>query len=56
MKFDDINSDDVFTDGDDEVNWSKVTFVAAQIDAIESIDDADERLAAAKSWVDELNG
>jgi hypothetical protein len=56
MKFDDINSDDVFTDGDEEVNWDLVDMVDSQIDDINAIEDEDERLAAAKKWVEELNG
>lgn len=54
--FGDIEADDVYTEGDDEVNWDQVETVASQIESIEAIEDSDERLDAAKAWASELEG
>jgi len=54
--FGDITSDDVYTEGDSDVNWDQVDEVAEQIEAIQFIPDDEERLKAAKQWVNELNG
>lgn len=56
FSFGDSSVDDVFTIGDEDVDWSQVEVVAEQIEQIRSIEDDDERLAAAKQWVVELNG
>ena len=56
IDFGDITPDDVYTEGDDKVNWDQVEAVASQIASIEAIDEPDERLEAAKTWVSELNG
>lgn len=55
-EFGDITPDDVYTEGDDEVDWSQVDRVASQIESIQEIDDDDERLEAAKAWAAELVG
>jgi len=54
--FGDIDTDDVFTPGDEEVDWTRVEQVAGQIEFINSIEDPDERLEEAKGWAAELNG
>jgi hypothetical protein len=56
IEYGDITPDDVYTEGDDEVNWDQVETVASQIESIEAIDEPNERLEAAKQWVSELNG
>jgi hypothetical protein len=56
IEFGDITPDDVYTEGDDEVNWDQVDRVASQISSIEEIDDPEERLEAAKAWAAELAG
>jgi hypothetical protein len=55
-EFGDITPDDVYTEGDEDVNWDQVDELAEQIEAIQFIPDDADRLAAAKSWVAELNG
>lgn len=54
--FGDINPDDVFTEGDIEVDWSRVEEVRAQIAEINDITDDNERLEAAKQWARDLAG
>lgn len=54
--FGDSSPDDTYTVGDEDVDWSKVEKLDSQIQSIQAIEDADERLAAAKSWASELNG
>lgn len=49
--------DEAYSDGDDEIELTdEVLTLAAQIDAINSIEDPDERLQAAIAWAKELNG
>jgi len=55
-EFGDITPDDVFTDGDADVDWSQVERVQGQVESIDAIEDDDERLAAAKAWAEELGG
>ena len=54
--FGDDTLDDVYTVGDDQVDWSRLKEIAEQIEDIRAIEDPAERLAAAKAWVAELNG
>lgn len=53
--FGDDTRDDVFTVGDELIDWSRLKEVAEQIAEIQSIDDPDDRLSAAKAWVAEMN-
>lgn len=53
--FGDDTLDDVFTVGDELIDWSRLKEIAEQIAEIQSIDDPDDRLEAAKAWVKKLN-
>lgn len=53
-EFGDITPDDVFTVGDEAVDWSQVERLASQIESINAIDDPEERLTAAKNWAYEM--
>jgi hypothetical protein len=52
----DMEPDDAHSDGDEEVDWSQVEKVQAQVDSIDSIEYDDERLDAAKAWAADLGG
>lgn len=54
--FGDITPDDVFTVGDDEIDWTRIDEIQEQIEAIQFIPNDQDRLNAAKQWVAELNG
>jgi hypothetical protein len=56
IEFGDITPDDVYTEGDEDVDWSEVDLIDSQIQDIQDIDDGDERLEAAKAWAAELAG
>lgn len=53
--FGDITKDDVYTEGDELVNWDEVDAVQAQIEFINSIEDDEERLDAAADWAIQLS-
>lgn len=55
-EFGDITPEDVFTPGDEEVDWSRVEELKTQIDEIQAIEDPEVRLSAAKAWAAELQG
>ena len=52
----DIEPDDTFTPGDEDIDWSKVEEVQTQIDEINDIENDDVRTAAAARWARELAG
>jgi hypothetical protein len=56
VEFGDITSDDVYTEGDEDVNWDQVEAVASQIDSIQAIENDQDRLEAAQIWATELSG
>ena len=56
IEFGDIDPDDAYSAGDDEVDWSQVDRVAEQIGQIQDIEDDGDRLAAAKQWAADLAG
>lgn len=43
-----------FADKDPKIDWSRVPRLAQQIEAIEAIEDDDERLEAARKWQQRL--
>jgi len=52
----DIDSDDTHDDDDHTIDWSNVDAVQEQIDAVNAVEDEDERTAAAQRWAAELGG
>lgn len=52
----DIEPDDTTTDGDDEIDWSKIEELEEQMKAIDAIEDDDERTQAAQRWAAEMGG
>ncbi|MET0786498.1 MAG: hypothetical protein ABWY25_07330 [Paenisporosarcina sp.] len=56
VDFGDITPDDVFTVGDEEIDWSDIERLASQIDSIQAIENDDDRLEAAMMWAAELGG
>lgn len=55
-EFGDVTPEDVVTVGDEDVDWSRVEELKGQIDEIQEIENADERLEAAKSLAVALGG
>ena len=55
-EFGDIEPDDTYSEGDEEIDWSQVDRVDSQISSIQAIEDDDERLEAARNWAVELRG
>jgi hypothetical protein len=56
FEFGDMTKDDAYCVGDEEVDWSKVEEVAEQIRSIQAVENDEQRLAAAQTWVAKLNG
>jgi hypothetical protein len=56
IDFGDIDPDDSVDEGDEATDWSSVDAVQEQVDAINAIEDDDERVAAAQRWSRELAG
>ena len=52
----DIDPDDAHTEGDEDIDISQVDLVQEQVDAINAVEDEDERTSAAKRWAKELAG
>ena len=52
----DIDPEDAHTEGDDEIDISQVDLVQEQVDAINAVEDEDERTSAAARWAKELAG
>lgn len=50
--YDDGESD---ADGDDQVDWSQIEEVDRQVNAINDIEDDEERLTVAREWAERLN-
>lgn len=56
FEFGDFDKDDVFTVGDEEIDWTQLDRLGSQIDSIQAIEDPEARLQAAKDWAAELQG
>lgn len=52
----DIDPDDTATDGDEDIDYSQVELVQEQVDAINAVEDEDDRTSAAQRWAKELAG
>ncbi len=52
----DIDPDDAHTEGDENIDWSQVDLVQEQVDAVNAVEDEDERTSAAQRWAKELAG
>lgn len=52
----DIDPDDAHTEGDEDIDISQVDLVQEQVDAINAVEDEDERTSAAQRWAKELAG
>jgi hypothetical protein len=52
----DIDPDDTHTEGDDQIDFSQVEAGQEQVDAINDVEDEDERTEAAARWAKELGG
>ena len=50
----DAELDDAYCEGDNEIDYSQVEEVAVAFDAINQIDDPDERKAAARDYFDAM--
>lgn len=54
FEYGDIDPDDAYDPLDEEVDWSQLETLVDQVTAIQSIEDPDERLAAAREWAAQL--
>jgi hypothetical protein len=52
----DMDPEDLVTEGDEDIDFSQVDLVQEQVDAINAVEDDDERTSAAKRWAKELAG
>jgi hypothetical protein len=56
IEFGDIDPDDVHDEGDADIDYSQVDAVQEQVDAVNAVEDDEDRLSAAQRWSKELAG